>query len=57
VNIAARMESHGEAGRVALSENTYHHVKDHFECEHRGAIEAKNKGLMNMYFLNPNSPV
>ena len=52
VNVAARIESNGEAGRIALSESTYHRVKDQFECEHRGLIEAKNKGLLDMYFLN-----
>jgi class 3 adenylate cyclase len=52
VNIAARMESNGEAGRITLSESTYHRVKDRFECEHRGTIEAKNKGLLDAYFLN-----
>jgi adenylate cyclase len=52
VNVAARMESSGEAGRIAISESTYHRVKDQFECEHRGQIEAKNKGLLNAYFLN-----
>ncbi|MCZ6848152.1 MAG: adenylate/guanylate cyclase domain-containing response regulator, partial [Alphaproteobacteria bacterium] len=52
VNVAARMESNGEAGRIALSESTYNHVKQQFECEHRGQIEAKNKGLLDMYFLN-----
>lgn len=52
VNVAARMESNGVAGRIALSESTYHRVKDQFECEHHGQIEAKNKGLLNVYFLN-----
>jgi class 3 adenylate cyclase len=52
VNIAARMESSGEAGRIALSESTYHHVKDLFDCEPRDPVEAKNKGPMNSYFLN-----
>jgi len=52
VNVAARMESSGEAGRIALSESTYRHVEDQFECEHRGKIEAKNKGPLDMYFLN-----
>jgi adenylate cyclase len=52
VNVAARMESNGVAGRIALSESTYHRVKDQFECEHHGQIEAKNKGLLDMYFLN-----
>jgi adenylate cyclase len=52
VNVAARIESNGVAGRITLSESTYHHVKDRFECEHRGPIEAKNKGLLDTYFLN-----
>ncbi len=51
VNVAARIESSGEAGRIALSESTYHRVKDQFECEHRGPIEVKNKGLLDTYFL------
>jgi adenylate cyclase len=56
VNVAARIESNGEAGRIALSESTYHHVKDQFECEHRGQIEAKNKGLLDTYVLNRAEP-
>jgi adenylate cyclase len=52
VNIAARMESNGDAGRVVISESTYHRVKDEFECEHRGPIEAKNKGMLDTYILN-----
>lgn len=51
VNIAARMESTGEAGRVAISDNTYQRVKDGFECEYRGEIDAKNKGALKAYFL------
>ena len=56
VNVAARMESNGEAGRIALSESTYHRVKDQFECEHRGPIDAKNKGVLDTYFLNGLTP-
>ncbi len=52
VNVAALMESNGEPGRIAISESTYHRVKDAFECEHRGAIEAKNKGVLDTYFIN-----
>jgi class 3 adenylate cyclase len=51
VNTAARMEQNSEAGKVNLSETTYLLVKDKFACEYRGEIEAKNKGLMKMYFL------
>jgi class 3 adenylate cyclase len=56
VNIAARMESNGEAGRIAISESTYHRVKDQCECEQRDPIDAKNKGLLDTYFLNRIKP-
>lgn len=51
VNIAARMESSGETGEVNISGTTYNLVRDHFECTHRGKIEAKNKGEVDMYFV------
>lgn len=51
VNIASRMESSGEAGKVNISESTYELVKDKFTCVHRGKIEAKNKGDIDMYFV------
>jgi class 3 adenylate cyclase len=51
VNIAARMEQYGEAGKVNISESTYQLVKDHFECTPRGKIAAKNKGDLDMYFV------
>ena len=52
VNIASRMESHGEVGRVNVSEETYRHVKEFFVCENRGMMDVKNKGEMEMYFVN-----
>ena len=51
VNIASRMESNSAAGRINISKYTYELVKDHFDCEYRGEIEVKNKGLMAMYFV------
>jgi len=51
VNIASRMESSGEPGKVNISGSTYELVKDKFKCEHRGEIEAKNKGMIDMYFV------
>ena len=56
VNIASRMESNGEAGRINLSESTSHRIKDLFDIEHRGHIEAKGKGRLEMYFLNRIKP-
>lgn len=54
VNVASRMESSGEIGRVNVSEETYDLLKgfNEFEFESRGAIEAKGKGKINMYFVN-----
>ncbi|MFY0644547.1 MAG: AAA family ATPase [Bacteroidia bacterium] len=51
VNTAARMETHGEPMRINVSEETYQLVKDKFSFEHRGKVEAKNKGLIDMYFI------
>lgn len=52
VNTAARMEQHGESGKINISENTYELIKDLFNCTFRGQITAKNKGELNMYFVN-----
>src|SRR3970040_3160434 len=52
VNIASRMESNSEPGKINVSENTYELIKDTFDCDYRGEIEAKNKGMMKMYFVN-----
>ncbi|MBX7109143.1 MAG: AAA family ATPase [Chitinophagales bacterium] len=51
VNIASRMEASGEPGKVNISGATYELVKDRFNCEPRGKIEAKNKGYIDMYFV------
>lgn len=51
VNIASRMESCGEIGKVNISETTYALVRENFNCIYRGEIEAKNKGKMKMYFV------
>jgi adenylate cyclase len=51
VNTAARMEQNSEAGKINISETTYQLIKDSFNCEYRGEIEAKNKGKLKMYFV------
>ena len=51
VNVASRMESNSEPGRINISEFTYELVKDHFECSFRGEIDVKNKGMMRMFFV------
>jgi class 3 adenylate cyclase len=51
VNTASRMEESSEAGRINISGATHELVKDHFPCEYRGKVEAKNKGEVDMYFV------
>jgi class 3 adenylate cyclase len=51
VNIASRMESSGEASKINISGNTYNLVKDKCTCTYRGKIPAKNKGDIDMYFV------
>ncbi|MCP4131146.1 MAG: adenylate/guanylate cyclase domain-containing protein [bacterium] len=53
VNIASRMESHGEPGKIHVSASTYGLVKDLFPVEPRGSITIKGKGLMDTYFIKP----
>lgn len=52
VNLAARMESCCQPGFVNISDTTYAQVKDKFQCEYRGKINAKNKGDVDMYFVD-----
>jgi adenylate cyclase len=52
VNIASRMESMSQHGRINLSETTYKEIDGEFQCEYRGEIEVKNRGSLKMYFLN-----
>ncbi|MCO4822845.1 MAG: adenylate/guanylate cyclase domain-containing protein, partial [Flavobacteriaceae bacterium] len=51
VNIASRMESNSNPGRINISEMTYNIVKSQFDCEYRGEIAVKNRGQMKMYFV------
>jgi len=53
VNVASRMESNGEPGKVNISDSTYKLVKDYFDFEYRGEIPVKNKGEIGMYFVEP----
>jgi class 3 adenylate cyclase len=51
VNIASRMESHGEPGRIQITEATYNLLKEQYDFESRGQLEIKGKGLMSTYFV------
>ena len=56
VNTASRMESSGEAGKINISGSTYEFISPLLEergwgVRHRGKISAKNKGEIEMYFV------
>ena len=51
VNIASRMESTSEPGRINVSDSTYQQVKDHYKLSFRGEMEIKNRGKLKMYFV------
>jgi adenylate cyclase len=52
VNIASRMETNSIPGKINISDNTYQFIKDSFECEYRGEVDVKNRGMTKMYFVN-----
>ncbi len=51
VNTASRMELHGIAGCIQVSETTYRRLEKTYEFEQRGNIEVKGKGTMMTYLL------
>ena len=54
VNVAARMESAGEKGKVNVSAITFELIADvpALRCTPRGLIAAKGKGDLEMYFVD-----
>ncbi len=56
VNVAARMESAGAAGRINLSEAVMSRVKSLFDFDDRGTVEVKHKGQLRMYYLTRIKP-
>ena len=52
VNIAARMEQNSLPGKINLSGDTYELVKAQIPCKYRGKLPAKNKGEIDMYFVD-----
>ncbi len=51
VNVAARMESQGEAGRIQISDDTHALLSPRFRCAERGVIEVRGRGPLKTWFL------
>ncbi len=56
VNIASRMESHGRAGKIHLTQSVARRLDGRFALEDRGEIEIKGSGRMRTFFLGPRLP-
>ena len=52
VNAASRMESHGVAGKIQITDSTRQQLGGLFLLEKRGTIEVKGKGEMTTWFIN-----
>jgi hypothetical protein len=50
-DIAARREQSGMPGKINISQHTCEAVKDKFNYVHRGKIAARNKGEIDMHFV------
>lgn len=52
VNIASRMETRSEKGKINISHHTYDLVKNKYDCTYRGKLQVKGKGEVDMFFVN-----
>lgn len=52
VNVASRMESHGQAGSIHVSASTHDILQHKYQFIDRGEIMIKGKGKMQTYFLS-----
>jgi hypothetical protein len=52
VNTASRIETSGIANKINISEAFRAQVEPTFQCSYRGRVALKNKGEMDLYFLD-----
>jgi class 3 adenylate cyclase len=51
VNLAARLEQHGESNKINISSQTADAIKHQYKVSHRGVKEVYNKDPMDMFFI------
>lgn len=56
VNMASRMESHGQSGVIHITQNTFELVRGEFDCQARGPIEVKGTGRMQTWCVIGRKP-
>ena len=52
VNLAARLESNSEPGKINVSDRVFNQTSPFFDYTLRGTIEVRNKAPQKMYFLD-----
>lgn len=53
VNVASRMDSTGEAGKIQCPDKVAEMLKDSYNFTKRGAIQIKGKDEMTTFWMNP----
>jgi guanylate cyclase len=56
VNMASRMESHGQSQAIQITQATYDLIKHDFVCETRGTIDVKGSGEMEIWHVLSEKP-
>lgn len=56
VNVASRMESTDQLGRIQVPQNVYEQLRHAFVLEERGEIDIKGKGVMRTWYLMDRKP-
>lgn len=51
VNVASRMQTHGQPGLIHVTSGVSHALSDRYELQPRGNIDVKGKGMMETFFL------
>ena len=51
VNLASRMESHGQAGAIQITRGTYELIKDAFDCRPQIPIMVKGAGYTEVWHI------
>jgi class 3 adenylate cyclase len=55
VNLASRMESHGEADKIQITRETREQIKAEIPCEQRGMVSIKGKGEVETFWVTQNT--
>ena len=51
VNLASRMESHGQSGAIQITRRTYDLIKGEFVCESKGTTSIKGAGELEVWHV------